>query len=158
MMENPAYYLDDYADEILPPGLENLSLQSWAKWLANGGDADWPADVPADGQEFGAYSIAFANDIAAQRSDDGETVSLSRPVNGYDFAAVRFGPNMGWSPEDIITSLDEIEKELLGKSEWRDEPMLDPGEDCLIAVGNSSKLRLRYREDGPGLEIIGTVQ
>lgn len=157
-MENPAFYLNDYADEILPFGLESLSLDGWAKWLSKGGEEEWPADVPEDGAEFAASSITFDDDIMAQRSDDGATVTLTRPVSGYAFAAVRFGPNMGWSPEDIISDPDDAENELLGKGKWRDEPMLDPGEDCLIAVGHHSDLRLRFKSAGPTFEIIGLVQ
>jgi hypothetical protein len=156
-MENPAYYLDDYADEVLPCGLEGVSLEGWAKWLSQGGDAGWPADVPRDGQEFAASSTRFDQDISAQRSDNGETITFSRPPNGYTFAAVRFGPGMGWSPDDILDP-GGIEDDLLGKGEWRDEPLLEPGEDCLIAVGHHSALRLRFRAAGPAFEIIGTIQ
>jgi hypothetical protein len=156
-MENPAFYLDDYSDEIMPFGVEELSLDGWAKWLSKGGDPNWPADVPEDGQVLGASSISFDDDVIAQLGDDGETITFSRPLKGYAFAAVRFGPNMGWSPEDIIDPSD-AENELLGKSEWRDEPMLEPGGDCLIAVGKTSNLRLRYIADGPALEILGAVQ
>jgi hypothetical protein len=156
-MENPAYYLDDHVDEVLPHGLESLSLEGWAKWLANGGDAEWPADVPADGQEFTASSTTFDADIVAEMSEDGHTIVFSRPPNGYTFAAVRFGPGMGWSPDDILDP-DGIEADLLGRGSWRDEPVLQPSEDCLIAVGHHASLRLRYKSNGPAFEIIGTAQ
>ena len=89
-----------------------------------------------DGPGEGRTVIIMVNPSTADAETDDATI---RKLKG-------FGARNGWG------------RIIVGKGKWRDEPMLEPGEDCLIAVGHHSDLRLRYIADGPTFEIVGTVQ
>jgi hypothetical protein len=118
-------YLDDYADEVLP--VTDCTPQGWANWLA-GTDADWGRDAPAvDGDQFRASSTRFEADLIARRTADGWTFSRI-PEGQPTFFACRYGPGLGWAPDAIVGSLDDLRQ-------W----LSDNGEDCAdeehVAVG-----------------------
>jgi hypothetical protein len=96
------YYLDDFADEIMPC---DPTLDAWADWLSKP-DPDWQRDEPAtDGQQFACTVQREMPDIIATRTGSGW--SFSRAVeNDYTFLAVRWGEGLGWSPENIIWGED----------------------------------------------------
>lgn len=162
-MAETLFYLDKYADEVLPLGLERPTLEGWAAWLSRGGerndgrqdrDSCWCFDPPAGGTEYAAGSLAFEDDVIATRSDDGESIAYSRPIpDDIDFVAIRFGPGMGWEGDSIM-SPEDVEAQLLDK----DCPMLEPGESGHLAIARNANLRLIYRTAPPRLEVLGTVQ
>jgi hypothetical protein len=160
------FYLDKYADEVLPLGLERPTLAGWAAWLSKGGERDnpdrdeddsWSFEPPRDGAEYAASSLTLEEDIVATRSADGETINYSRPISSdIDFIACRFGPGMGWDPESIHDPTcsfgGSIDQQLV------ENLMLERGEEACLAVGRSSNLTVRYRAgDPPRLEIVEAV-
>lgn len=157
---NPAYYLDDYSDEVMPTLEGGLTLASWAAWLAQGGEKPeegeepgcWTFDPPLDGAIFKASRMDFDEDIRVEhRTDaDGEpTLLFSREsLSGYDFAAVRFGPGMGWDADAILDPTGDLDDQLANK----DCPLVEVGEEENIAVAKTTDIVLVYRADPPRLE------
>lgn len=144
---NPSYYLDDYADEVLPEGLERTSLEGWAKWLAMGGGTP-SFDPPADGKVYSGSALHFLGDVTATKDGDGEVRLAPMPPEGWDFAAIRLGPGLGWYPDDILAAdnLDDLATKLADK--------LETGDEELVAFARSENdLRLTYRADPPRLEV-----
>lgn len=159
---NPAFYLDEFADEIMPSDLEECSLAGWAAWLAKGGESPdedgetgcWSFDPPKDGTLYQASSLTFLPDIEIERLADEDCeprFRWSRPLDeGVDFAAIRFGPGMGWSGDDIICNTDSqcgIEAEIADPS-W---PKLEIGESGFLAVARNRNMTLFYRSNPPTL-------
>lgn len=98
MAEEPSYYLNNFADEILP--VNAPTLDAWAAWLSKP-DEDWDrAEPTADGTPFLATVYVEHDDIVATRGPDGW--SLSREPDGLDFAACRWGPGLGWDVDNIL--------------------------------------------------------
>lgn len=150
-----AYYLDDFADEVLPEGLEDVTLEGWAKWLAKGGSGKygWTFAPPGDGETFAGSSLTFLDDVTVRRcalspecdfDNDEFEFSPELPPN-RDFAAVRFGPGLGWD-SDCILDPDDLGDGL--------KDIMDVGDDAILAVARSKTHRFRYRADPPRLEIV----
>lgn len=160
---NPSYYPHDFADEVMPRDLKDSSLASWAAWLAQGGDqpdedddpkepSGWRVKVPDDGAQFKTTETTWLDDVTARMSADGE-ITFNPPLPAdADFLAFRFGPDLGWSPEDIICDTDDPAAYI------KECEMLSPGDDGLLAVGRSRQIVCVYRSDPPRLEIAGAVQ
>lgn len=153
-MENPqatvrAYYLDDFADEIIPC---DATLEGWAEWLSRH-DPDWPHDIPKKGDIFIASVLRFDEDLIATRKGDDWT--FSRGLDGEpSLLAVRFGPGLGWSPDNIIypCTLDAVKEWLSDAGEATEEI-----EHVAVAY-DEPQLRLIYAENPPRLLVQGTVQ
>jgi hypothetical protein len=158
MVANPSYYPHDYADEVLPGDLKELSLAGWAEWLSQGGDkagedgGGWQTKVPSDGQQFKAIETVWLDDVTAAMNADGEITFEPHLPDDYDFLAFRFGPGMGWSPDDIIYPVENPVEAI------KVQELLSPGDDGLLAVGKSREVMLTYRADPPRLVIAGSVQ
>ena len=162
------YYLDDYADEVLPESLEEPTLEGWAKWIAGGGD-DGPDDegpFVEDGKILNASSLTFLDDVEVRRlpahydeekDEFDPELEFSPPLPDrslWDFAALRMGPGMGWGGDDILDP-DDLEDGLCGAL----CPLLEPGDEGILALAKSTNVRLRYRADPPRLEVVEeTVQ
>jgi hypothetical protein len=166
MIANPTYYPHDYSDEVLPQDLADTSLQGWARWLGKGGDkpgpdddpddfAGWETDIPADGQEFRATETTWLDDVIARRRGDEITFDPPLP-EGFDFAAVRFGPGLGWSADDILDASEPLAPQLL--EDYYGLSRIDDGDYELLALGQSREVVLVYRADPPRLEVVGEVQ
>lgn len=158
MVANPAYYPHDYADEVLPNDLPASSLEGWAQWLGQGGDkcgedgGGWQTEVPPDGKQFKATETTWLDDVEAAMDADGE-ITFKPPLPAeYDFLAFRFGPGMGWSPDDILYPVENPAQAI------KEQELLSPGDDGLLAVGKSREVMLTYRADPPRLIIEGAVQ
>lgn len=156
MVANPALYLDDFADEVLPNDLVSLTPEGWAKWLGKGGDDEreggggWQCPIPDDGEEFTGWETTFLEDIRFEVLAD-KKVALSRGIEtDADFAAIRFGPGLGWSPEDILNPDESLSSQIADRI---DDPVGDVGETGEIAVGRSRKVVCTYRADPPRLEV-----
>jgi hypothetical protein len=163
MVANPALYLDEFTDEIVPFGLEECTAKGWAAWLARGGEAPnadgetgcWSFDPPKDGTRYSASSLEFFADVEIERLPDEDCEPRFRwsadLPEGVDFAAIRFGPGLGWGPDDIICdagSREAIEAEIADPA-W---PKLEIGETALLAVAHNRNLTLVYRAGPPRLE------
>jgi len=143
-----AYYLSQYADEVLPC---DPTLDGWAAWLSQP-DPAWGRDMAAvEGDHFDASVMRFAPDIIATKTADGWV--LSRAPTDVDFLAVRFGPGLGWSPEDIVWGEDMAQA-------LRDHLAECGGDEEYIAVGIKEPTVLLTFPPGPPprLDIAGTVQ
>lgn len=90
------FYLDDFMCEVVPC---KPTLEGWANWLSKADD-QWEHEIPDDGEVFEGSALLFGEDIIAKRQ--GGTWTLSRVPDDDAFIAVRFGPALGWSPEQII--------------------------------------------------------
>lgn len=156
---NPAYYFDDYADEVAPSCLTELTLAGWAAWLAQGGEkveegeeaGCWTFDPPEDGKTFKANRLDFAEDIRVERfpDDEGPVIELSRDdLADYDFAAIRFAPGFGWDADSILDPSGRLIDQLCDP----DCPLVEVGDEEVIAVAKSTDLVLVYRTDPPRLE------
>lgn len=154
MIDNPqatdrAYYLDDFADEIMPC---DATLEGWAEWLSRP-DPDWPHDIPKKGTSFACSVTRWEEDIVATRN--GSDWQFSRPIGAPDFLAVRFGPGLGWDPDNIIWG-EDMEAAL---REWLSEHCDDCDDEEHIAVGTEEpKVRVVYAENPPRLLVQGVVQ
>lgn len=103
--ESRSYYLEDYADEVVPC---DCSLDGWATWLAKP-DPDWNRHEAAEnGASFKASAILWGEDIIATRSNG--DWSLSREPADDEFVAIRFSEGLGWDPENIVT----VDMDLVG--------------------------------------------
>lgn len=167
MVANPAFYLDEFTDEILPSELEECTLAGWAAWLAKGGESPnedgetgcWSFEPPKDGALYGASCLTFLADIEITRlpDDDCEPRFIwSRPLDsGVEFAAIRFAQGAGWGPDDIICDADSqasIEAEIADDA-W---PKIEVGETALLAVARNEDVRLVYRASPPALLYAGS--
>ena len=143
-----SYYIDDYADEIMPC---DSTLEAWADWLSKP-DADWSRDEPtADGSSFQVSILRWGADIVATRAQDG-TWSFDRDEPDATFHALRFGPGAGWDADAIVDGLNGVREHF---AEYPDSY----GPIEYIAVGfDEPQVRYVYRSDPPRLVIEGTVQ
>ena len=152
-------YLSDWSDEIMPC---EPSLEAWAAWLSKGGDAQWPVEnPPADGDVLDATAILWSEDIIARRVDG--AWQLSRGLSeGEDFAALRYGEGLGWSPDSIVTEgfsnvagfLDEDEslQQAIVRCLIENDEYCDDVE--YVAVGKNESLKVVFRVDPARLEMV----
>lgn len=144
-MSKLLYYIDDYSDEFVPC---DCTLEGWAKWLSEP-DEGWGRDEAAkEGDQFRASVMRLDEDIIATRS--GDSFDFSRPVPEDAFLAIRWGPGLGWDPDNICGN----EAELL-------ERLREDGEDEEnIAVGfNEPEVLLTYHDAGGSPRLtVGRVQ
>lgn len=156
-----AYYLDDFSDEVMPMKLEGPTLESWAKWIAEGGDDGPDVEGPfvEDGKILGASTLTFLEDVTVrrrvltdeERDADEDELEFSPPLPAvFDFAAMRFGPGMGWEA-DCILDPSNIRDGLCGGF---GSDLLEPGDDCVLAIATSKNIRVRYNADPPNLRIV----
>ncbi|KGF71180.1 hypothetical protein LL06_00890 [Hoeflea sp. BAL378] len=143
-------YLDDFADEIVPC---DPDLDSWARWLARGGDEGWPVEVPADGTTFSASTLELTCWREYTRGEDG---AWSPPAGEpeHDFAAIVDGEGCeNWFVEDILSGTRVSE----GIHDWmQNESDPDGGYDSVwVVFGNHNKTPLvaTYHADGPRLTL-----
>tara|TARA_R110002020_G_scaffold194317_1_gene395011 strand:+ start:3068 stop:3574 length:507 start_codon:yes stop_codon:yes gene_type:complete len=142
-------YLDAHTDETLPCEPE---LESWAKWLARGGDESWPVDVPEDGATFSASTLTLTDWREYTRSEDG-TWATPNGDPKHDFAAIVDGDGyVHWYAEDIL-SRDNISDAI---TEWMQHD-LDPAHNDSVWVvfgdHNKTPLLATYHADGPRLTL-----
>lgn len=143
-MREIAWYLSDYADEVLPC---DATLEGWAEWLSRP-DPTWPHDVPGDGATFEAARIRFEDDIIVQRRSGGEW-TFSRPIpEDASLLAVRYGPGLGWQPDNIVWG-ESMETAL---REWLAENDEHCDDEEYVAVGfDEPKQTLIYKSSPPRL-------
>lgn len=135
-----SFYIEQYSDEVVPC---DCTLPGWAAWLSKGGDKDWKAEVPEDGEVFEGSALLWRDDIIA--TYDGEVWSLSREVDG-DFCAVRFGKGWGWSADEIVGATSEEIIDYLTECAATEHV----ADRVFIAVGvNEDGWRLTYRAGPP---------
>lgn len=150
MSADRSYYLTDFADEVSP--VNDATLPSWAAWLSKP-DADWGRDAAtSDGATFAASVTRWLPDIIATRSADGWT--LSRDPAGLDFAAVRFGPGLGWNAENI---LDECSRDAFLAWFRENDAICDDVEYIAAGISEPDVL-LTYRAGPPATLVAETVQ
>ena len=155
-----SYYLDDFADEVLPC---DTSLEAWAQWLASvpvadeDGQTEFGREAPAsDGAVFAGSAILWHEDIVATRTDG--TWSLSRAPGDDDFIAVRFCEGSGWSAENIVNADFEQVGDTWAPSETMEQALLrfltEEGDCCddteHVAVGTHEEgYRFTFRAGPP---------
>lgn len=150
------FYLSDFLDETMPC---DGTLEGWARWLSRP-DEDWGRGAPADeGQVFDGSAFRWHEDIIATR--EGGLWSLSREPGETQFIAVRFGPGMGWSADNIVTENMAFVEGEYKATETMAEALLhwlsDNDEFCddieYVAVGeNENGWRFTYHADPPRLQ------
>lgn len=147
-MAEKLFYIDDYADEIMPC---DGTLEAWAAWLAKA-DRQWGrASAAADGSVFVASVVRFEADIVARRGADGW--SLDRDPGDASLVAVRYGAGLGWSAEQILypNNGEPMREALLT---WFAENEDDCDELEYVAVGfDEPKVSLTFHAAGPSLSI-----
>jgi hypothetical protein len=140
-----SYFVEQYTDETIPC---STTLESWAEWLSRPAP-DWNRpEATADGETFAVSSIAWQDDIEATLRAGGEWI-FSRPFPAdATLLAVRFGPGLGWSCDDVAYDEDGL-REILAEA-GGDGAV---GTTELIAVGVEQPLvTMVYRSDPPRLE------
>lgn len=154
-----SYYLDDFADEVLPCG---TTLAEWAEWLSKPDDS-WPHDIPEDGATFVASRIRWGEDIIARRDPAGvKGWVFSREIEGDpSVVAVRYGPGLGWSPENIVDGPPGIDagEEIVflptrttHVADWLGQNDSDCEDEEHVALGyREPSVRLTYRANPPRL-------
>lgn len=139
------YYLSDFSDESCPC---EPTLEGWAEWLAKPSE-EWGRAAPeADGKTFTAYVLRFQEDVIATPKD-GEW-RLSRDIAGLDFLAVRFGPGLGWSADDIVSDETELRDYLADCGE--------DGEINIAAAVSEPKVTVTFHAGPPPHCTAETVQ
>lgn len=146
-MGERCFYIEDFTDEVMPC---YPSLEGWAKWLS-APDAEWGRDeVAADGDTFTADVIEYVEDVIATRTADGW--SLSHEPEGASLVAIRFGPGMGWSSDNMVGDVASLIEHLT-------ENDIDMDDVEHVAIGmDRPSVRLIYRADPPRLIVEGAVQ
>lgn len=136
-------YLEDFTDEVLPTS--DCSPQGWARWLA-GPDRDWGRDTAAsDGDSFKASVLRFEEDVIATRV--GLAWTFSREPEGAQFFACRFGPGMGWAPDHICGTMDELRQWFIDNGDFCDDV-----EHVAVAYAEPDVMTTyRVTPDGPTL-------
>jgi hypothetical protein len=122
------YYIDDYSDEVVPC---DCTLDGWSNWLSKP-DPDWNRDAAArPGDRFAASVMRLEEDVIATFVD-GEW-GLDRDPSHADFLAIRFGPGLGWSADDIVSGRDKRAALIEALSNLGGTP--EPGDKINVAVG-----------------------
>jgi hypothetical protein len=137
-MSDRYYYLDQFADEVMPCA---ANLDAWAKWLSEP-DLDWDHGVPADGATFKCSTMDILGDVVAEH--DGEAWRWPAAPAGTDCVYARYGERAGWNAEnagpDVETALTEVEP--------------DEAPVWLACTRQGPSLIVVYRADPPRLEIV----
>lgn len=144
-----SFYLDDFADEVLPCG---TSLDEWAAWLGKP-DKTWGRTEPAaDRSTYSASRVRWDDDVIATRQMDGR-YTLSREIHGEPAViAIRFGPGLGWDPDNIVWPASDL-------TAFLEDPDNGGEPEERIAVGYSEPdVVLLYLADPPRLVIQGVKQ
>ncbi len=101
------FYLDDYADEIVP---HEPTLEGCAQFLRHGktqkdrDEGGWTIpDGPLveDGATVSISSLVMVADRSLVKTVDGYAITPPIP-EGFDFIAPRHGPGLGWSADEIL--------------------------------------------------------
>jgi hypothetical protein len=145
------YYLDDFADEIMPC---EWTLESWAAWLSKP-DLAWHRPEPAkDGQQFACTAQREMPDIIATRC--GVDWSFSREVNeGCTLMAVRYGEGLGWAADNIIWGEDMMAA--LRESFTENDAFCEDVEFVAIALCAPKMIATYHAAPAPRL-VVSTVQ
>lgn len=131
--ENLRFYIDDYSDEVVPC---DCTLAGWAQWLSKP-DPQWQRDRAANnGETFKASVLRFAADVVATKQEDGSYAFSHEPGDDAALIAVRFGPGLGWDPDNIFSDFAQLRDAMNDEGEMGDFY----GADCFddvehIAVG-----------------------
>lgn len=111
-----SYHLIDWSDEVPPPELENQTLDGWAAFLAAG--PRWCEDEDRQPPpDTGATFAARRMDRTYHEVGPGFLESL-QDIHGRalpaapDGIAWCFGDGLGWGPDDIVFSYDELVTDL----------------------------------------------
>jgi hypothetical protein len=157
MTERRRFYLDRYTDEVVPC---DCTLEGWAEWLAKGGDEGggaWSFEPPEHGATYKASVLRFLDDVEVTRDDDKGLTFRPELPSKIDFAAVRFGPGMGWDCDSILDPGD-----IAGGLIEEVCPLLEPGETANLAIAVDEPdvlLRFERSEGGaPRLVVAEVVQ
>lgn len=141
-MSDLRYYIDDYSDEHVPC---DCTLAGWAEWLSKP-DMEWRRRKAAqDGSRYQASVTRFEDDIIARRTAGGEWI-FSRDPSQYDFLAIRWGPGLGWDPDNIIWGEDMA----VALREWFAENAGCCDDEEFVATGmNEPNVTLVYHAGPP---------
>jgi len=136
-----AYYIEEFADEIIPC---NPTLEGWAEWLSKAAP-EWGRDEPAkDESRHRAAVLRFDSDIIATCT--GGEWTFSREPQATDFMAVRWGPELGWDADDILDgTVDALKQHLSSIASWADQPLhiaIGHSEPAVMLVYHASPLRM----------------
>ena len=108
-----ALYLDDFMCEMPPCP---CTYDGWAQYLAGKAVSDPDAGI-AEGNLYDATIVTYVEGSVVRV--DGEYV-IPEPPEGFEFHAVRYGKGLGWSPDLLGHTREEIASLLqrFGSSEY----------------------------------------
>lgn len=140
MSAQTLYYIDEFADEVVPC---DCTLGGWAEWLS-APDEDWNRDAAAeDGETFKASTIEVLGDVRVEFTKGVWTAVEPIPEGTEMFWLRHHQGGTGWNADFAAETITDA-------TDCLDE---DDGPVWFACTKDGSNVLLTYRADGPRMDV-----